>query len=318
MSTGPEVYPPEALADDEPRYLRRQKPLEIRRRKFGRKTWPAYRRWTLIAVASFAAGFIGYRGVQFLLFSPSIEFGDLYQVEISGNQFVGRAAITDVFTPDLGKSILRVPLDARRKQIESIPWVEEATVERTLPDRIRVELLERAPVAFLRTGNELQLVDASGVLLERPLEASFHFPVVSGFDETTSVVDRKQRMALFVDFMKEIELAHPGAGEQVSEVDFSDAQDVRAMLAGLPGLEGQYPIWVHFGNSDFVNKFRLLAENLGQWRASAGRVESIDLRFAKQVVVNPERDPVSAKPVAAAVRSSGAAGAHRALSRRSN
>jgi len=318
MSTGPEVYPPEALADDEPRYLRRQKPLEIRRRKFGRKTWPAYRRWTLIAVASFAAGFIGYRGVQFLLFSPSIEFGDLYQVEITGNQFVGRAAITDVFTPDLGKSLLRVPLDARRKQIESIPWVEEATVERTLPDRIRVELLERAPVAFLRTGNELQLVDASGVLLERPLEASFHFPVVSGFDETTSVVDRKQRMALFVDFMKEIELAHPGAGEEVSEVDFSDAQDVRAMLAGLPGLEGQYPIWVHFGNSDFVNKFRLLAENLGQWRASAGRVESIDLRFAKQVVVNPERDPVSAKPVAAAVRSSGAAGAHRALSRRSN
>jgi cell division protein FtsQ len=318
MSTGPEVYPPEALADDEPRYLRRQKPLEIRRRKFGRKTWPAYRRWTLIAVASFAAGFISYRGVHFLLFSPSVEFGDLYQVEITGNQFVGRAAITDVFTPDLGKSILRVPLDARRKQIESIPWVEEATVERRLPDRIRIELLERAPVAFLRSGNELQLVDASGVLLERPLEARFHFPVVSGFDETTPLADRKQRMTLFVDFMKEIELVHPGAGEEVSEVDFSDAQDVRAMLAGLPGLEGQYPIWVHFGNSDFVNKYRLLAENLAQWRASAGRVESIDLRFAKQVVVNPERDPVAAKPVEAAVRSSGAAGAHRPSGRRSN
>ena len=36
MNTGPDVYPLEALADDEPRYLRRQKPLEIRRRKFGR------------------------------------------------------------------------------------------------------------------------------------------------------------------------------------------------------------------------------------------------------------------------------------------
>jgi cell division protein FtsQ len=318
MSTGPEVYPPEALADDEPRYLRRQKPLEIRRRKFGRTSWPAYRRWILIAAASFAAGFISYRAVHFLLFSPSVEFGDYYQVEITGNQFVGRAAITDVFTPDLGKSILRVPLDARRKQIESIPWVEEAAVERTLPDRIRVELLERTPVAFLRTGNELQLVDASGAVLERPLEASFHFPVVSGFDDNTPLVERKQRMALFVDFLKEIELAHPGAGEQVSEVDFSDAQDVRAMLAGLPGLEGQYPIWVHFGNSDFVKKYRLLAENLAQWRASAGRVESVDLRFAKQVVVNPERDSVPAKPVAAAVRSSGVAGAHRPSIHRSN
>jgi cell division protein FtsQ len=318
MNTGPEVYPPEALADDEPRYLRRQKPLEIRRRKFGGKSWPAYRRWTLVGAAILAGGFLSYQSVRFLLFSPSVEFAGSSQVEITGNQFVGRATITEVFSPDLGKSVLRVPLDARRKEIESIPWVEEATVERTLPDRIRVELVERTPAAFLRTGNELQLVDASGVLLERPLEAGFHFPVVSGFDETTPLADRKQRMALFVDFMKEIELAHAGAVEQVSEVDFADAQDVRAMLAGLPGLEGQYPIWVHFGNSDFVNKYRLLAENIAQWRASAGRVESVDLRFSRQVVVNPERDPVPANPVEPAVRSSSAAGARRSSRRRSN
>jgi cell division protein FtsQ len=318
MSAGPDVYPPEALADDEPRYLRRQKPLEIRRRKFGRKSWPAYRRWTLIVVAIGAAGFLSYRGIRFLLFSPTVEFAGSYQVEITGNQFVGRALITEVFSPDMGKSILRVPLDARRNEIEAIPWVQEAAVERTLPDRIRVDVVERTPVAFLRTGTELQLVDASGVLLERPLEAKFHFPVVSGFDETTALAERKTRMAMFVDFMKEIDLAHAGAGEGVSEVDLSDPQDVRAMLAGLPGLEGQYPIWVHFGNSDFVNKYRLLAENIAQWRASAGRVESVDLRFSRQVVVNPERDPTPAKPVEAAAHSSAAAGAHRASSRRSN
>src|ERR1700719_4689387 len=125
MSTGPEVYPPEALADDEPRYLRRQKPLEIRRRKFGRKSWPAYRRWTFSAAGIAAAGFVGYYAIRFLLFSPSVEFAGSYQVETTGNQFVGRAALTDVFSPDLGKSILRVPLDARRKEIESIPWVGE-------------------------------------------------------------------------------------------------------------------------------------------------------------------------------------------------
>jgi cell division protein FtsQ len=317
MSTGPEVYPPEALADDEPRYLRRQKPLEIRRRKFGGKSWPAYRRWTLLAAGILTGGLVSYYGIRFLMFSPTVEFAGSDQVEITGSRMVGRAAITDVFSADLGKSILRVPLALRRKQIESIPWVEGATVERTLPDRIRVELLERTPVAFLRTGNELQLVDASGMVLERPLEAGFHFPVLSGFEETTPLADRKARMTLFVDFMKEIELAHAGAGEEVSEVDFSDAQDVRAMLAGLPGLEGQYPIWVHFGNSDFVNKYRLLVENIAQWRESAGRVESVDLRFSRQVVVNPERDPASARPVQAAVRSS-AAGARRSSSRRRN
>src|SRR5437879_154700 len=93
MNTGPEVYPPEALADDEPRYLRRQKPLEIRRRKFGGKSWPAYRRWTLIGAAILAGGFLSYHSIRFLLFSPSVEFAGSSQVEITGNQFVGRAAI---------------------------------------------------------------------------------------------------------------------------------------------------------------------------------------------------------------------------------
>jgi cell division protein FtsQ len=316
MTAGPELYPPEALADDEPRYLRRQKPLEIRRRKFGRKSWPAYRRWTLVGVGIVACGFIGFQGLRFLLFSPSVEFAGLEQIEVTGNHFVSRSAITDSFAGDVGKSILRVPLDARRKSLESIPWVQEATVQRALPDRIRIELTERVPVAFLRTGNELELVDGTGVILERPLEAGFHFPVVSGFDETTPPSDRKERMALFVSYMKEIDLAHPGASDQVSEVDLSDAQDVRAMLAGLSGLEGQYPIWVHFGDGDFVNKYRLLAENIGQWRASAGRVESVDLRFSRQVVVNPEHEPTSAHPVVAANRSPAAG--HRLSNGRSN
>src|ERR1700739_4253681 len=109
MSTGPEVYPPEALADDEPRYLRRQRPLEIRRRKFGRKSWPAYRRWALTAAAIVGGAFVCYYSFRFLLFSSSVEFAGSYQVEISGNQFVCRAAITDVFSSDMGKSILRVP-----------------------------------------------------------------------------------------------------------------------------------------------------------------------------------------------------------------
>ena len=32
-----DAYPQEVLADEEPKYLRRQKPLEIKRRKFGKK-----------------------------------------------------------------------------------------------------------------------------------------------------------------------------------------------------------------------------------------------------------------------------------------
>src|SRR5205085_12165080 len=39
-----ESYRPELLGEDEPRYLRRQKPVEIRRKKFSGRGWPFYRR----------------------------------------------------------------------------------------------------------------------------------------------------------------------------------------------------------------------------------------------------------------------------------
>jgi hypothetical protein len=48
------------------------------------------------------------------------------------------------------------------------------------------------------------------------------------------------------------------------------------------------PLVVHFGDSDFEAKYRTLIENIGQWRATAGRVESVDLRFSREAVVNPE------------------------------
>ncbi len=290
MNADPEVYPPEALAEEEPRYLRRQKPVEIRRRKFGRRSWPAYRRWLLAGASLLAGGWLIYSGTRFFLFSPRVALASEDQIEVTGNRYVSRSVITEKFAPDFGRSILQVPLDARRASLEDIPWIEQASVERALPNRLRVELIERTPVAFLRAGNQLTLVDETGVLLDRPLEGDFHFPVATGFDETMPRPDREKRMRLFVSFMSEIDLSHPGASDQVSEVNLADAQDLRAALAGLPGLEDQAPIQVHFGDGDFGSKYRLLLDNISQWRASAGRVESVDLRFARQVVVNPEHD----------------------------
>ena len=47
-------YRPELLADDEPRYLRRQKPVEIRRKKFTGRGWPFYRRVLVLSFAGVA------------------------------------------------------------------------------------------------------------------------------------------------------------------------------------------------------------------------------------------------------------------------
>jgi hypothetical protein len=55
------------------------------------------------------------------------------------------------------------------------------------------------------------------------------------------------------------------------------------------------PIIVHFGDSDFQSKYLTVLDDIGQWRAAAGRVESVDLRFNGEAVVNPDRTILALK-----------------------
>jgi cell division protein FtsQ len=289
----PEPYHPDAVADDEPRYHRRQRPVEIRRRRIAGRAWRTYLRVSLGVVVVAVLAVVLYQGWRYLMRAPRFALATPEQVVLRGNRYVSRAAVLERFTADAERSVFRVPLAERRRALEEIPWVERATVRRVLPNRLEVEIVERTPRAFLRLGAELALIDAEGVILERPVQGEFRFPVVTGLSEATPREERERRMRRYAQFLAEIDLARPGANEFVSEVDVADRSDLRATLAGLPGLgdpgaDGQGAVLVHFGDGHFTEKFRVFAENIAQWRASAGRVDSVDLRFERQVVVNPE------------------------------
>lgn len=283
-----ERYRPELVADDEPRYLRRQKPVEIRRKKLSGHGWMFYRRLLLFTATSAAIAVGAYYGTRFLLYSPSMLLLKPEQIELAGNHVVTREAVLRQFVEDRNRSVLLIPLDLRRSQLEQIPWIESAIVERILPNRIRIELTERTPIAFVRNGNEVALADAHGVILDRPRDADFQFPIVTGVSEELPRDQREKRMQLYQEFMKDIELVRGGSSENVSEVDLSVPRDVRVVMTGLASPADPQAITVHFGSSDFSGKYKMLVDNFAQWQAHTGRVQSIDLQYARQVVVNPD------------------------------
>ena len=287
-SEASERYRPELIADEEPRYLRRQKPVEIRRKKLSGRGWTFYRRILVFTAASGAVIAGAYYGTQFLLYSPSMLLLKPEQIELTGNKVVTREAVLRPFAQDRNHSVLQIPLDARRAQLEQIPWVESATVHRILPNRIRVELTERSPVAFARNGNEVELIDPHGVILDRPQDMDYQFPVVTGVSDDLPRDQREKRMQLFQEFMKGIELVRGGASQTVSEVDLSIPKDLRVVLTGLTSPTDTQAVAVHFGSSDFSSKFKMLVDNFSQWQAHTGRVQSIDLQYTRQVVVNPD------------------------------
>src|SRR5260370_38224624 len=169
----------------------------------------------VLSFAGVAGATVAVYGMRFLLYSPSMLLLKPDQIEVNGNRIVTREAVLQQFVHDRSRSVLRVPLDARQSQLEQIPWVESASVQRILPNRLRIELTERPPVAFARNGNQLGLIDAHGVVLDRPRGEELHFPIVTGVSEELSRDQREKRMQTYQEFIKDVDLVRSGSSDRV-------------------------------------------------------------------------------------------------------
>ena len=276
------------LVEDEPRYLRRQKPVDVRRKKFGPKNLSFYRRlslWILIAAVIFTCSVVG---VRFALYSPQVQLIKTEQIDLTGNHIVARESLVNIFYPDRGHSVLTIPLDKRRAEIEKIKWVESASVQRILPNRVRVEIAERTPIAFVRNGSEIALIDGHGVILDRPNDLDARFPIISGITDALPKDEAERRMQTYQELVRELNVVNADSANQLSEVDLSNPKNVRIVMAGIPGVSAAQAVNIRFGSGDFTSKYRMLVENFTQWQANAGCVRSVDLQFTRQIVLNPD------------------------------
>ncbi|UYN96777.1 MAG: FtsQ-type POTRA domain-containing protein [Enhydrobacter sp.] len=86
----------------------------------------------------------------------------LVDVTVEGREYVEPSAILQALDVRLGDSLLAIDLQAARKRLEGIDWVENAAVERRLPDTLYVTLKERRAVAIWQHDGEYTLIDRNG------------------------------------------------------------------------------------------------------------------------------------------------------------
>lgn len=296
--------------DEESPFLRGQKRVSVRRGPLPKKT--AHRLlWALAAaviavVASLAAGAIYRYGEH----SWRFRIDSSEDIEITGTRNVSHAQVLEIFGGDIGRNIFFVPLAQRKAQLEQVPWVESASVMRFVPNRIQVEIHERTPVAFARVGSHISLIDATGVLMELPLSGrrKFSFPVILGMSAGEPISTRAARMKIYNDLVRQLDSGGGHYSHELSEVDLSDPDDVK-VLANDP----QGSVLVHLGSSNFLERYKIYVAHLQEWRQQFNPVESVDLRYDRQIIVNPDLRAVKQAPLSpAAARIAMAAGVRQA------
>ena len=225
---------------------------------------------------------------SFLLHDPHFVVESSSSVEIAGNSHLSHAQLLSVFGEDVERNIFRIPLDQRRAQLESLPWVQHATIMRLLPDRVRVSIVERTPVAFVRQGRQIGLVDANGVLLDfgtgdgiADNAGKYSFAVVLGISQNDPLSTRAARMHIYQEFLSALDAGGDNISHTLSEIDLSEPEDVRAMVPDGAGGE----LLVHFGQERYLERYHRYQEHLAEWKQQYPHLASVDLRYDQQAVL---------------------------------
>jgi len=202
--------------------------------------------------------------LSWVLTSPSFA---LARVEVRGNHQVTSAWVENALRPLRGENLLRLPLDEVARRVAAHPWLAAVTIEKRLPDRLRLVVDERRPAGLLRGAAGLVYLDRDG----RPIA-----PLAGGAGPsdlllvslgTASEVD----LAGAFRVAEELAAAEPAWAPTLSEVEVLGDEDYRLLVR----------------RGTLAQRLPALAALMPELARRYARLAFVDLRSERRIVFQP-------------------------------
>jgi cell division protein FtsQ len=202
-------------------------------------------------------------------------------IRVEGRATTDRETILAALGARPGTPILAVDPERAKEQLESLPWVHSALIERRLPDTIYVRLVEREPMALWQHGGKIDLIDRSGAVIPvTRLDRFAKLPMVVGDDAAAHAAQLLAMLASEPDLAARVTAAVDVGGRRWN-LRLDNAIDV------LLPAEDPAAAWADLA--------RLQRKNAILQRD----VQAIDMRLPDRLVVRvapePPREPPPAK-----------------------
>lgn len=211
------------------------------------------------------------------------------QVDVKGSRFLSEGEVRGLLGPAVGENILGLDIASLQNRLLSSPWVSVASVRRTLPDTLQVEIRERVPLALAEL-DRLYLMDAEGTLIDiyGPRTSGFDLPIVRGLSGSTGEARRarvEKAGALLADLG---ELA-----SEISEVEVEEQGDLKVALKGAGEV-------LRLGSPPYRERVATFLALRAEMRERAPKAEYFDLRFRDRIYAKQPPEPEPKAPVKAA------------------
>lgn len=150
-------------------------PQDRMRRAFARRQRARrWLTWRYVLAAVLLVGGLCF-GIYAIYFSPWLRAD---AVQVVGNAQLSEKQVLATADVPLGGPLATVDVHAIEVRLKSLATVRSVDVSRTWPHDVRIEIVERTPVAVLDRGDRLTNLDASGVAFGRLAKAPDGLPRV--------------------------------------------------------------------------------------------------------------------------------------------
>ena len=209
-----------------------------------------------------------------------------------GNARLSEGEVEGLLDGLKGRNIMTTRLEPWRQRLLASPWVREASLRRALPGTIEVRITERVPMAVVRSGDSLLLIDEQGAIVDEfgPRYHSLDLPIVEGLVERhgKEAVPDGARVALVAGAL--VSLREAGLFARVSQIDVHDARNLAVMLMGDPVL-------LYVGRERFGERVQGYLDMKDRLARMVEQVEAVDLRFENRVYVRPRKPGATFAPM---------------------
>jgi len=153
----------------------------------------------MIAVEDFGAG---------ILKSTARAGLGVREIVVTGREHTRRADVIAALDVREGTPMLRFSSAKARSELERLPWVGQAEVERRFPNAIVVRLTERVPLALWQVQGRFAVIDGDGREIKGIDPGAFaHLPMVVGDDAAKHAAGLLALLATEPDLMNRVTAA---------------------------------------------------------------------------------------------------------------
>ena len=167
--------------------------------------------------------------------------------------------------------------------IESHPYVKYARVSRHYPSEIKIEIIERKPIAIVNMDPMIFLDENGFVLPVEGIQTNYNLPVMNNFNSEPQLyplgklaLSKKVKEA--IDLISKIKTNYSDLYNNLSELKISSRNEIELILSDLP-------THIYLGNEKISSRIRTLKEFESKLKPNKmSDFSYLDMRYDNQII----------------------------------